>query len=72
MPPSEKASYLVAGAVVGVLGVLVTLMALINQLDNRYIGRQEFAATMVRMDAQLSEIKEIRADVKELRRRETP
>jgi len=57
LPASEKASLVVAGAVLGVLGVLLTLFALVGQLDARYPTRREYEATLASINSQLTEIK---------------
>jgi hypothetical protein len=57
LPASERASLLVAGAVVGVLGVLLTLFALVGQLDARYPTRREYESTLASINQQLGEIK---------------
>jgi len=57
LPASEKASLVVAGAVLGVLGVLLTLFALVGQMDGRYPTRREYDATLSSINCQLSEIK---------------
>ena len=62
MPASERASLLIAGAVVGVLGVLLTLFALVGQLDARYPTRREYDATLASINLRLGEIK---ADLRE-------
>jgi hypothetical protein len=54
---SERASLVIAGAVVGVLGVLLTLFALVGQLDSRYPTRREYEATLASINSQLTEIK---------------
>jgi hypothetical protein len=54
---SERASLVIAGAVVGVLGVLLTLFALVGQLDARYPTRREYEATLASINNQLGEIK---------------
>ena len=46
-----------AGAVLGVLGVLLTLFALVGQLDARYPTRREYEATLASINLQLTEIK---------------
>ena len=46
MPQGERTSVFIAGAVLGVLGILVTLFALVGQMDNRYPTRLEYVATM--------------------------
>jgi hypothetical protein len=56
----------VAGAALGVLGVLLTLFALVERLDERYVPRRENAATLSSIDRQLAEIKtDLRAHVGE-------
>jgi hypothetical protein len=66
MPASERASLLIAGAVVGVLGVLLTLFALVGQLDARYPTRREYDATLAHISLQLGEIKtDLRAHMNE-------
>lgn len=57
MPASERASLVIAGAVLGVLGVLLTLFALIGQMDARYPTRREYDATLASINNQLGEIK---------------
>ena len=47
---------MVAGAVVGVLGVLLTLFALVGQLDARYPTRREYESTLASINQKLSEI----------------
>lgn len=56
MPQSERISLVVAGAVVGVLGVLLTLFALVGQLDARYPTRREYESTLASINQKLSEI----------------
>ena len=64
MPASERASLVIAGAVVGVLGVLLTLFALVGQLDSRYPTRREYEATLASINQQLGEIKtDVRASM---------
>jgi len=63
---SERASLVIAGAVVGVLGVLLTLFALVGQLDARYPTRREYEATLASINSQLTEIKvDLRAHINE-------
>ena len=57
MAASERVSLVVAGAVVGVLGVLLTLFALVAQLDARYPTRREYESTLASINVQLVDIK---------------
>jgi hypothetical protein len=57
LPQSERVSLVVAGAVVGVLGVLLTLFALVGQLDARYPTRREYESTLASINTQLVDIK---------------
>jgi len=57
MPPSERASLLIAGAVVGVLGVLLTLFALVSSVDAHYVTRKEYEATLLAIHSDLTEIR---------------
>ena len=57
LPASERVSLVVAGAVVGVLGVLLTLFALVAQLDARYPTRREYESTLASINVQLVDIK---------------
>ena len=56
MAPTEKASYLIGGAVVGVLAVLVSLFVFMAQLDARYVGRAEYKATLERLDGNIASV----------------
>jgi hypothetical protein len=47
----------IAGAVIGVLGVLLTLLALVGQMDSRYPTRREYDATLASINLRLSDIK---------------
>jgi len=66
---SERASLVIAGAVVGVLGVLLTLFALVGQLDARYPTRREYDATLASINSQLTDIK---VDVRQIKRATGP
>lgn len=54
MPGSEKAQYVAAGAVAGVITILALLLGLMNTLDARYIPRGEYRATLERLDSNIS------------------
>ncbi len=69
MPASEKASWAVAGAAVAVVGVLLTLFALVDKLDERYTTRREYAATLSSISGQLGEIKAELRDMKHQKER---
>jgi len=53
----ERASLVIAGAVVGVLGVLLTLFGVIDKLDGRYLPRKEYESTLASINVQLADIK---------------
>ncbi len=57
MAGSERASVAVFGAVIGVLATLVTLLALVSQVDAHYVTRREYEATLVSIQSQLTDIK---------------
>jgi hypothetical protein len=57
MPSSEKASLVAAGAVAGVLGILLTLFLLVGQVDAHYVTRKEYEATLLSINTQLLDIK---------------
>jgi hypothetical protein len=69
LPGSERVSLVVAGAVVGVLGVLLTLFALVGQLDARYPTRREYEATLASINLQLTEM---RTDLRQIKRATRP
>ena len=48
---------MVAGAVAGVLGILLTLFLLVGQVDAHYVTRKEYEATLQSIDRQLADIK---------------
>lgn len=64
MPASEKASFLIAGAVLGVITILGAMFLLVGQVDAHYVTRREYEATLVDIHNQLAEIKtDLRAHI---------
>ena len=49
-------SEMLFGAIVGVLGTLSLLLALVSAIDGRYVGRREYDATMSSIDKRLARI----------------
>jgi hypothetical protein len=64
LPGSERASLVLAGAVMGVLGVLLTLFALVSSVDAHYVTRKEYEATLASINIQLLDIK---TDVRQIK-----
>jgi len=55
-PPSERATTVIAAAVLGVLGTLATLLVLMSQVESHYVTRREYEATLVSIQRQLTSI----------------
>lgn len=53
----ESNPSLIAGAALGVAGTLVLVFGLFAAVDNRYVTRREYGATLKDIQRQLSEIK---------------
>ena len=49
-------SEMLFGAIVGVIGTLGLLLALVSAIDGRYVGRREYDATMSSIDKRLARI----------------
>lgn len=57
MPQGERNNLLIAGAVIGVLAVLVTLFALVDKLDQRYLPRAEASVRLQAIQTSVDEVK---------------
>lgn len=54
-----RSDYIIAGAVIGVIGTLLALMGLVSAVDARYVTRKEYEATIVSTDKRLQTIQEL-------------
>lgn len=54
-----RSDYVVAGAVLGVIVTLLTLMGLVSAVDARYVTRKEYEQTIVSTNQRLQTIQDL-------------
>ncbi len=54
-----RTEYVIAGAVLGVITTLLTLMGLVSAVDARYVTRKEFEQTIVSTNQRLQTIQDL-------------